>query len=101
MELYLLTGLGLILAWWHWHMKARELAWNVVSRICREMEVVLLDETVVLISLRPVRSGRRWHLRRVYAFEFMGDGMLRQTGLVIFVGERMESLLTDSANSVH
>lgn len=80
---------------WYWYDTnlAKEAAMVAARRACQRHGQQLLDETVVLASVRPRRdrSGRvRW-LRR-FEFEFTGDGEQRRSGEVSLLGRRITAL---------
>jgi hypothetical protein len=90
------VALGLLLAlvaglWWQGHA-VRERALALTRAHCRRFEVQLLDETVVLRQLRPVRSGAGLRLRRVYEFEFSSTGDQRYRGWTVMEGARLQSI---------
>lgn len=74
-------------AWlWSDNMKAREIALASSRDACRHAGLQLLDDTVALASLRPMRDQRgRVALRRVYMFEFTDTGDNRRQGSVVVV----------------
>ena len=78
--------------WWRAHgMKERAL--NATRRHCREMEVELLDDTVVLKGCWLKRDGaRRWHMWRSYLFEFTTTGEQRYSGRIVLLGDRVETI---------
>jgi hypothetical protein len=83
----LLAGVA---AWWWLSMRAREQAVQAARRACRTFDVQLLDETVALRGLRPVRDrDGRLRLRRLYQFEFTRSGSERHGGHVALLGQRL------------
>ena len=84
-------------AWvWYDSMRALERARQAGRDRCREVGVVLLDDTVVLTRLRPVRDAEgRWTLHREYQFEFTGDGRSRYGGEITLIGGRVDSLIME------
>lgn len=80
-------------AWlWFESMAAREAAEGAARALCGPLQLVLLDDTVALARLRPVRSPMgRWHIRRHYVFDYTDDGLRRLQGFVTLVGRRVES----------
>lgn len=59
-----------------------------VRRQCRRLDMQLLDQTVQLRALRPVRCGRRVMVRRRHRFEFTCDGRRRLAAEIEFCGRR-------------
>jgi hypothetical protein len=84
MELFMLTVL-LAGAWlWYDNMRAREVAVATCRDACQRAGLQLLDDTVAMASLRPVRDARgRMTLRRIYVFEFTDTGDNRRQGSVV------------------
>ncbi|MGE5027974.1 MAG: DUF3301 domain-containing protein [Betaproteobacteria bacterium] len=88
--LLLLAALG-----WFWldSMAARETAGRAGKRACEREGVQFLDDTVVIVRLRPARDHRgRLHLHRTYRFEFSDTGDNRLEGNIVMLGRRIESL---------
>jgi hypothetical protein len=78
--------IALIGGGWLWsdNMRAREIALTTSREACERAGLQLLDDTVVMASLRPVRDYRgRVTLRRVYVFEFTDTGDNRRQGSVV------------------
>lgn len=81
---------------WNDALKARERALQASGRVCRELDVQLLDQTVALRRMRPARdAGGRLRLRREYGFEFTLEGSERRRGTVLMLGVRVESVHLD------
>jgi len=82
------AGLG---AFWFDSMRAREADLDSARRSTEDAGCQLLDATVSLASVRPVREqGGMLRLRRTYRFEFSDDGMRRLQGCVTLSGSRPE-----------
>ncbi len=78
-------------AWlWFNSAGAREAGIKAARAACESESLQLLDDTVALASLRPVRSDAgRLVLRRVYQFEFSDTGDNRRNGSVVLLGSRV------------
>jgi hypothetical protein len=79
-------------AWvWNSATRVRESVLARCRRICEEMQVQLLDQTIALsrLSLARDRAGRL-HLQRCYAFEFSTHGADRHSGAVVLLGEAIQ-----------
>ncbi|NKI34232.1 DUF3301 domain-containing protein [Wenzhouxiangella sp. XN79A] len=72
--------LGAVALWWAGAVAARDRAIAAARGLCREQGWQLLDETVALNRLRPVRGERGLLLERRYRFEFSTDGGERSVG---------------------
>jgi hypothetical protein len=100
---FALLGLA-VLAWvWFDGMQARERVLRHVRRICEESGLLLLDQSVVLVSMRLARQeDGRIGIRRGYRFEFSREGDRRYTGHAWLHGPRLESVhLTLPEGALH
>lgn len=82
------------IAWiWYRGLTLRERALAAIDRICAELRVQALDQTV---ALRRIGLGRdaygRLSLRRTYGFEFSVRGADRCPGSLTFLGDLLESI---------
>jgi hypothetical protein len=86
-------GLLLMLAaGWFWldSFKAREAGMAAARAACAAEDLLLLDDTVALGSLRPARDDDgRLRLRRVYQFEYSDTGDNRRQGQVTLLGSEL------------
>ncbi|MGB0722933.1 MAG: DUF3301 domain-containing protein [Gammaproteobacteria bacterium] len=83
--LILALMLALAVAWWRSSTIARERVLAAVGRIVREQNVQLLDQTVTLQRIRPLRrSDGRLGLRWTYRFDFSAEGYDRHSGWAVF-----------------
>jgi hypothetical protein len=87
--------LGLLLLWWHSAVQARERARQLARQYCERQDWQLLDQTVALSSLRPVRHIDRWFWRRRYRFDFSPDGGQRRRGELLMLGNRLERVIAE------
>lgn len=90
----LLTAIVIGLCW-YW-LKSRELkerALRAAAKKCDSLGVELLDQSVVLRSLRPMRgAGGGIQLYRRYVFDFSSTGEQRYQGEVTMIGSRVERI---------
>ena len=77
----ILAGLVAI-TWWHL-LKGKEKARRAASITCREHGLTLMDDTVVLDSVRLKHNGHSRSYSLNYSFEFAKDGILRKGGSVL------------------
>ena len=86
----LLLFLGLIVWCWQFNLRYREYTIIQCRKICNEMNVQLLDQTVTLSSIR-FRKDTSGKLRPLleYNFEISMDGVNRYNGYVILLGFRI------------
>ena len=88
---------------WFWSdsLKARERMTKTCARICDELNLQFLDETVSLASLRLARTASGWLTwRRTYAFEFSESGSDRWKGRALLAGWKVVSVQLESLNGV-
>lgn len=92
-ELAWLAVLAAIVWLWMDSLRAREHAMGTCRRSCQAHGLQLLDETVALegLALKRRRDGRV-QIQRRYRFEFTRDGSERDTGAIVMLGDRVESL---------
>ena len=85
--LFAMAGLAAII-WWSL-LKGKEQARGAASRTCREHGLLLMDDTVVLNSVRLAKEGKSRAYRLQYRFEFAKGGILHTGGSVLIApGQR-------------
>ena len=88
-----ILGIALLaaLAWlWVDSLRAREAALQAGRAACAAEGLMLLDDTVAITSLRPVRdTDGRIRLQRAYSFEYSDSGNNRLDGAVVVLGARV------------
>lgn len=79
------------LSWlWYDSLKAREAAVRAAREICAAEGLMLLDDTVAISGLKPVRRADGWlELQRAYDFEFSDTGNNRLNGSMVLRGHRL------------
>ncbi len=85
--------LGAIALYWASAVNARDRARQHAASFCKSQDWQLLDQTVTLASLWPVRSERgmmQWQRR--YRFDFSPDGGQRRAGELVMQGTRLVSI---------
>jgi hypothetical protein len=71
----------------------KQLALQAATRHCENLDLALLDESVVLKSLKWMRNSRgQSGLARCYQFEFTVNGRERYTGEIILLRRRVLSI---------
>lgn len=74
-------------------LRALEIARNAGRRVCMDANLQFLDDTVENIKTSLTRNGDgRRVLRRSYRFEFSETGNSRLEGILILLGDRIESV---------
>ena len=92
-NLLLLILAGVIAVYW-WQSglfkgRARELA----AAHCRQLGLQLLDQSMVITAIRPMRGrGGRIEFRRTYQFEFASTGDRRYQGQLVMQSMHLESI---------
>lgn len=89
-----IVGFGTI-TWWRL-LKGKELARQAAAASCREHGLVLMDDTVMLVSvqLRKEDPARAWGLK--YRFEFARNGILRKGGTVLLAPGRRPLVIIET-----
>lgn len=96
-----LVVIGAAIWFWSDSLRARERMTATCTRICGEMHLQFLDETVALAKLRLTRTDRGWLAwRRMYNFEFSESGSDRWKGRALLTGQRVESVQLDNPQGV-
>lgn len=93
-----LTALLLLAAlclWWLSAIQARDRARSVAAAFCQRHGWQLLDQTVTLSSMRPVRAHDRLCWRRRYRFDFSPDGGTRKSGELTLEGNRAVTITAE------
>jgi len=87
---------ALISFWWQGD-KVKGIALSYVYRHCKEQNLQLLDQTMVLKGLWPARDeGGSLRLRRRYGFEFTSTGETRSQGMIELYGTRLHNIQLDA-----
>jgi len=86
-KIIVLSLIGLLVWYWSYSQKIKQLALRAAINRCKEAGVQFLDHSVVLhrIGFRKDAS-KRWKLYREYRFEFASTGESRYVGRVILQG---------------
>ncbi len=79
------------IAWlWLDSLKAREIAVRAARAACATEGLLLLDDTVAIANLKPVRDDDgHVKLQRAYDFEYSDTGNNRIKGSVVLLGHRV------------
>ena len=90
-DLFWLLVLAAVIGAWYRLTRAREVAVQAASALCRRYGLQLLDQSVGLraIRLQGVNGARRFE--RCYAFEVSEDGTSRQAARLWMVGNEVAS----------
>jgi len=96
-KLALLMLLGLAAAYWWQSGFYKGRAHELASAHCRRLGLQLLDQSMVITGLWPLR-GRdgRWRLRRRYQFEFASLGDRRYRGELVLLGSALHSIYLEA-----
>ncbi|MBA6411968.1 DUF3301 domain-containing protein [Parahaliea sp. F7430] len=77
-------------------IRVRELALQAVLRAGQRDNFQLLDQSVHInrLSLSRNESGK-WQVWRQYRFDYSYDGVARDQGFVIMLGQRLEAVIVN------
>ena len=93
LALLMLVVAGIIAIYW-WHsgvFKGRAL--DLAGNHCKHLGLQLLDQSMVITGLWPVRGADgRLMLRRRYEFEFASLGDRRYRGSLVLIGMQLKSI---------
>ena len=94
--IFIMTLLAAVASFWWQSDKIKRLAIDSVQRRCVAEQLQLLDQTLVLSGLAPVRDqGGNLALKRHYQFEFTSTGEARHQGSITMHGLRAVNLHLD------
>ena len=81
----------LLLGWlWFDSLNVREAAVRAARAACEADDLLFLDDTVGIRSLKPARDNEgRLKLQRAYDFEYSDTGNNRIAGSVVMLGRRV------------
>ncbi|WP_370979792.1 DUF3301 domain-containing protein [Agaribacterium sp. ZY112] len=81
-----------MLAYLVWlHLEVSNLARAAATKRCKESDLVLLDQSVILNSISLKKSKfSLFAVERKYHFEFSSIGDTRYRGEVVFLGRRLQ-----------
>ena len=96
--LLLLTLAGLASIIWWSLLKGKEQARNAASIACREHGLLLMDDTVVLNSVRLKKAGHSRAYRLQYRFEFAREGILHTGGSVLIGHGQRPTVIIKTSN---
>ncbi len=101
-SIILLILFGSIAWFWFDTLRCRETTKIVAQRLCKQLQLQLLDDTIIITKLRIKRNKNgRLSWQRSYQFEFSDGGNNRQKGIIIMLGSIVEILeMPDYVNRV-
>ncbi len=88
----------IVLAWYLWQaQKSREHARELAARHCKQLELQLLDDTVVMNRIRLKKNTLgRIKISRTYRFEFSSMGNERYQGVLELLGNELVNISLDA-----
>lgn len=93
MKALLFLAFAAFLVWfWQHSLAIRELAVRQCRKVCEEMNLQFLDQTVALASLMPYYNNGMAGCRRCYNFEFSIGGNDRYKGSIVLSGKTVNHL---------
>ena len=91
--IFWLTLIVALAAFWWGSDSVKSFSISHALKYCRERNLQLLDQTMVLKGLWPVRTAEGYiQLRRRYQFEFTSTGKIRNKGQIELVGTRIKAI---------
>ncbi len=87
--------LAAVCLWWLSAMRARDRARAIAASFCGRHGWQLLDQTVALSSMWPVRVNDRLCWQRRYRFDFSPDGGGRKSGELTLAGNRAVAITAE------
>ncbi len=99
-EVLVVLAFAGLCAWFLASVRVRELALAAVDRAGKRDDFQLLDQTVQLSRISLSRDERgNWRVWRQYRFDYSYDGVERQEGFVIMLGQRLQAVVVREPNS--
>ncbi len=96
-EILALASMLLVIFIWYRNLEVREIAMKHSSTACQRQGFQLLDGSVHLSSIGLTRcADQRRCLRRKFRFAYSSDHIHRCDGLVIMLGNHLESIIFSS-----
>jgi hypothetical protein len=91
------------LSWlWFDSLTASEIAVRAARAACAADGLMLLDDTVAIASLKPVRNDAgRIEMQRAYDFEYSDTGNNRLNGGIVLRGHRVVMLNVGAADGAN
>ena len=81
---------------WQSGMRARDIAIDTARNVCNRHGLQFLDGTTSLRQMRPYYTRASGPgIRRIYWFDYSGDGFDRQSGCIIMDNARVSAVLLD------
>ena len=91
--IFWLTSLTALFAFWWRSDQVKSFAISHTLQYCLANNLQLLDQTMVLKGLWPIRTSEGYlELRRRYQFEFTSTGEIRNTGQIELIGLKIKAL---------
>lgn len=101
-DIFFVALLGGIAWYWFTSTRVRELAIMAARRSTKMSDFQLLDQSVALARVSFSRGrGGHWHLWRQYRFEYSRDGVNREIGQIIMLGQKLEAVMVAEEPTVH
>ena len=91
--LFWLTLITALVSFWWRSDSVKSFAISHTLKYCRERNLQLLDQTMVLRGLWPIRTADgQLQFRRRYHFEFTSTGIVRNKGLIELIGIKVKAI---------
>ncbi|MFT7287129.1 MAG: hypothetical protein ACI87W_001239 [Halieaceae bacterium] len=101
-DLVVVALVGAVAWYWFSSTRVRELAIAAARRTTREADLQLLDQSVALarVSFSKDRGGR-WRMWRMYRFEYSRDGVARENGQIMMLGQQLQAVVVAEPPTLH
>lgn len=88
------AAMALVLYAWH-AIGLKQKALRAVDHYCKQLDLQLLDQSLVLVSLKPLLTSQGPAFKRRYRFEFSATGDRRHQGTIELTGSRIQKIHLD------
>ena len=96
-ELLWILFLAAIIWFWLDSMRTNEIARSIGRQVCKQSEVLFLDDSVVMQKIRLRRNANgQVTIYREYQFEFTSDGSQRYKGKIALLGKQLSAVELDA-----
>ncbi len=100
-EILMLLGVIVGALYWLNSMRCKEIASNAAKRECSRAGLQFLDQTVHQQRLSMSRDPEgTWRLWRDYRFDYSPDGLERERGRILLLGQRVIAVNIQAVNTI-
>jgi len=89
-SIFLTALIFLAVTYWLRARDLKQLALIEATKYCKNLDLALLDESVALRGLKPIRNSKgKLFLSRIYQFDFTANGEDRYQGEIVLTGREV------------